>query len=139
MSSTSSMCSTTGLAQVRGPRRRARRAVYRLAPCAEKVPGACGYRGNGRNWACGRIRGTVFRMKTTFDIDDDLMRELRAAAVREGVTISALAETGLRKLLASMARPKPSGKLEPLPSWKIGTDLVDVSNRDALYAAMEKK
>ncbi len=78
-------------------------------------------------------------MKTTFDIDDGLMRKLRAAAARESVTISALAEAGLRKLLASMARPKPSGKLKPLPSWKVGTDLVGVSNRDALCAAMGEK
>ena len=76
-------------------------------------------------------------MKTTFDIDDDLLRKLRAAAAREGVTMSALAEAGLRNLLASMTRPKPSGKLKPLPSWKVGTDLVDVADRDALYAAME--
>ena len=48
-------------------------------------------------------------------------------------------EAGLRNLLASMTRPRPSGKLKPLPSWKVGTDLVDVANRDALYAAMEKK
>ncbi len=81
----------------------------------------------------------VFHMKTTLNIDDNVMRELREAAAREGVTISALVEAGLRNLLASMTRPKPSGKLKPLPSWKVGTDLVDVANRDALYAAMEKK
>ena len=78
-------------------------------------------------------------MKTTFDIDDDLMRELRAAAAREGATPSALAEAGLRSLLASMMRPKPSGKLKPLPSWDMGPELVDVSNRDALCAAMEEE
>lgn len=85
------------------------------------------------------MHGTVFRMKTTFDIDNDVMRKLQAAAARESATLSALVEAGLRKLLASMARPKPTGKLEPLPSWKIGTDLVDVANRDALCAAMEEK
>ena len=79
----------------------------------------------------------VFHMKTTLNIDDNVMRELREAAAREGVTISALVEAGLRNLLASMTRPKPSGKLKPLPSWKVGTDLVDVADRDALYAAME--
>ena len=81
----------------------------------------------------------VSHMKTTLNIDDSVMRELREAAAREGTTISALVEAGLRNLLASMMRPKPSGKLEPLPSWKIGTDLVDVTNRDALYTAMEEE
>ena len=78
-------------------------------------------------------------MKTAFDIDGDLMRELRAAAARESVTISALAETGLRNLPASTARPKPSGKHEPLPSWDMGPELADVANRDALCAAMGEK
>ena len=78
-------------------------------------------------------------MKTTFDIDDDVMRKLRAAAAREGATLSALAEAGLRKLPASMARSKPSGKLKPLPSWDMGPELVDVANRDALCAATEEE
>ena len=77
-------------------------------------------------------------MKTTFDIDDDLIRELRAAAARESTTLSALVEAAIRNLLASMARPKPSGKLKPLPSWDMGPELADVADRDALYAAMEK-
>ena len=102
-------------------------------------PGACGCPGSGRNWACGRIRGTVFRMKTTFNIDDNVMRELRTAAAREGATLSALVEAAIRNLLASMARPKPSGKLKPLPSWDMGPELVDVADREALYAAMGKK
>ena len=78
-------------------------------------------------------------MKTTLDIDDDVMRELRTAAAREGVTLSALVEAAIRNLLASMARPKPSGKLKPLPSWDMGPELVDVADREALYAAMAKK
>ena len=81
----------------------------------------------------------VSHMKTTLNIDDNVMRELREAAAREGTTISALVEAGLRNLLALMAQSKSSRKLEPLPSWDIGADLVDVSNRDALYAAMEEE
>ena len=81
----------------------------------------------------------VFHMKTTLNIDDNVMRKLREAAARESTTLSALVEAALRNLLASMARPKPSGKLKPLPSWKVGTDLVDVANRDALYTAMEEE
>ena len=81
----------------------------------------------------------VFQMKMTLDIDDNVMRELREAAARESTTVSALVEAGLRNLLASMERPKPSGKLEPLPSWDMGPELVDVANRGALYAAMEEE
>ena len=81
----------------------------------------------------------VFHMKTTLNIDDNVMRKLREAAARESTTLSALVEAALRNLLASMARPKPSGKLKPLPSWDMGPELVDVANRDALYAAMEEE
>lgn len=53
--------------------------------------------------------------------------------------MSALMEAALGKLLASMPQPKPSGKLEPLPSWDMGPELVDVSDRDALYKALEEE
>ena len=78
-------------------------------------------------------------MKVTLDIDDNVMRKLREAAARESTTVSALVEAGLRNLLASMGRSRPTGKLEPLPSWDMGPELVDAANRDALYAAMEEE
>jgi len=79
-------------------------------------------------------------MKATFDINETVLRELREAAVREGTTVSALVEAALREFMASIPQPKPSeGTLEPLPSWDMGGELVDVSDRDALYAAMEEE
>ena len=77
------------------------------------------------------------RMKATFDINEIVLRELREAAVREDIAASVLVEAALREFLASkVGRTK---KFEPLPSWDIGTDLVDVSDRDALCAAMEEE
>jgi len=38
-------------------------------------------------------------MKTTFDIDETVMKELREEATRRGVPVSALVESGLRHLL----------------------------------------
>ena len=79
-------------------------------------------------------------MRVTFDINETVLRELRETAAREGTTVSALVEAALWKLLASIPQPKPSkGTLEPLPSWDMGGELVDVSDRDALYAEMEEK
>ena len=76
-------------------------------------------------------------MKATFDINEIVLRELREAAVREDIAASVLVEAALREFLASkVGRTK---KFEPLPSWDIGTDLVDVSDRDALCAAMAGK
>jgi ribosomal protein L34 len=43
-------------------------------------------------------------MKTTVEISDPLMREARAAAVREGRTLRSLLEEGLREVLAERRR-----------------------------------
>ena len=73
-------------------------------------------------------------MKTTLNIDDTVMAELRREAARQGRTMSDLVETALRLLLRS--RPK-RGALPELPVFRSGGALVDVADRDALYSAME--
>jgi hypothetical protein len=76
----------------------------------------------------------VIHMKTTLTIDDAVMARLRREAARRGCTMSELVETALRLLL--QARPEPAA-LPPLPSFKSGGHLVDITDRDALYHAME--
>ena len=78
-------------------------------------------------------------MKTTLDIDDSLILQLREEAARRGTTMSMLEEAGLRRILAERARPtSQSSELSPLPTWAGGRELVDISNRDSLYKAMEE-
>jgi hypothetical protein len=73
-------------------------------------------------------------MKTTLNIDDKVMLELKREAARRGRTMSELVETALRMLL----RPRrPQGRLPPLPTFRSGGALVDIADRDALYQAME--
>jgi hypothetical protein len=43
-------------------------------------------------------------MKTTLDISDPLLREARKLAAREGTTLRALVEQGLRRIVAEKAR-----------------------------------
>ena len=76
----------------------------------------------------------VFHMKTTLNIDDTVMAELKREAARQGRTMSELVETALRLLLRS--RPK-RGALPDLPSFHGGGALVDIADRNALYQAME--
>ena len=85
-------------------------------------------------------RETVLLMKTTLDIDDSLILQLREEAARRGTTMSMLVEAGLRRILAERARPaSPSSELSPLPTWAGGRELVDISNRNSLYKAMEEE
>ena len=76
----------------------------------------------------------AYHMKTTLNIDDTVMAELKREAARQGRTMSDLVETALRLLLRS--RPK-RGALPELPTFRSGGALVDISDREALYSAME--
>ncbi len=77
----------------------------------------------------------VSHMKTTLNIDDTVMRRLRVEVARRDTTMSALVEAGLRRILdesPESAADDPSS----LPSWKMGPEFVDVSDREALARAM---
>ena len=45
-------------------------------------------------------------MKTTLDISDPLLREARKVAAREGTTLRALVEQGLRQVVADKQRKR---------------------------------
>ena len=71
----------------------------------------------------------VFHMKTTLNIDEQVMARLKREAARQGRTMSELVETALRGLFRDQRRPP---KLPPLPTFNGGGELVDASDRDAL-------
>jgi hypothetical protein len=77
-----------------------------------------------------------FHMKTTLIIDDRVMRRLKEEAARSGKTLSELVEAALRTMLDHQKSP-PLQDLPPLPSFRGGSPLVDIADRDALYQAME--
>jgi len=76
----------------------------------------------------------VFHMKTTLNVDDTVMAQLKREAARQGRTMSELVETALRNLFRAQ---KKSAELSPLPVFHSGGALVDIADRDALYQAME--
>jgi hypothetical protein len=73
-------------------------------------------------------------MKTTLNIDDSVMAQLKREAARQRRTMSEMVETALRMMFQSQKKRK---SLPPLPKFRSGGALVDVSDRDALYQAME--
>ena len=78
----------------------------------------------------------VFHMKTTLNIDDTVMTQLKQEAARQGRTMSELVEMALRILLQSQKRPT---SLPTLPTFKSGGAFVDVADREALFRAMEER
>jgi metal-responsive CopG/Arc/MetJ family transcriptional regulator len=72
-------------------------------------------------------------MKTTLNIDDKVMANLKREAARQGRTVSELVESALRLLLRSHRKRH---KIAPLPTFRSGGVLVDIADRDALYQAM---
>lgn len=78
----------------------------------------------------------VFHMKTTLNIDDGVMAQLKQEAARQRKTMSELVESGLRRILES-PRELPVANLPELPSFASGGHRIDIADRDALYQAME--
>ena len=73
-------------------------------------------------------------MKTTLNIDDKVMADLRREAVRQGRTMSELVESALRLLLRSQRKQQ---KIAPLPTFHGGGAFVDIADSNALCQAME--
>ena len=73
-------------------------------------------------------------MKTTLNINDKVMADLKREAARQGRTMSELVESALRLLLRSQRKRQ---KIAPLPTFHSGGARVDIADRDALYQAME--
>jgi hypothetical protein len=73
-------------------------------------------------------------MKTTLNIDDKVMADLKREAARQGRTMSELVESALRLLLRSQRKRQ---KIAPLPTFHSGGALVDIADHDALYQAKE--
>lgn len=73
-------------------------------------------------------------MKTTLEIDEGVMRALKAKAAHDGTTMSELVERALRALLEE--RREPVRDLPPLPRWDLGS-LVNVDSRAEWYDQLE--
>lgn len=77
----------------------------------------------------------VFHMKTTLIIPDPLFRELKRHAVARGETLSNLVAEFIRR---GLSEPFAPVDLPPLPVFHgMGRPLVDLTNRDELYGALD--
>lgn len=83
----------------------------------------------------GALFGMNFHMKTTLIIPDTLMKTLKKIAAETGQTLSDVVAGTLQRGLENQKHKRP---LSPLPTYDMGGKAkVDISDRDALYRAME--
>jgi hypothetical protein len=78
-------------------------------------------------------------VKTTLDIDDELLVKAKALAARERSSVTALIEEGLRLRLRRRVAPSPGGKPRSLAVYRgrggLASGINPLSNRSLLDAA----
>jgi hypothetical protein len=75
-------------------------------------------------------------MKTTLVLDDALVDRVRERAKERGVSMSSVVEEAIVRMLAQPAVPAAREPID-LPSFPMGPFLVDITDRDALYDALD--
>jgi len=74
-------------------------------------------------------------MKTTLVLDDALVDRVRERAKERGVSMSSIVEEAIVRMLTEKAPPNDP-PLE-LPSFNSGGYLVDITDRNAMYDALD--
>ena len=75
-------------------------------------------------------------MKTTLNLDDDLVRAAKKRAVETERTLTEMVESGLREVLRAESAPR-SCRLKWVVARGGAQPGVDLSDRDTLYDRME--
>jgi len=75
-------------------------------------------------------------MKTTLDLNDEILRRAETRAAREGITLRRFVEEALRTKLMDDSRQDPAFKLDLRTVKGHAPPAVDLSDREALYDAM---
>lgn len=75
-------------------------------------------------------------MKTTLNLDDELLTQAKRQARERGTTLTAVVEAGLRAVLTE--RPKTGYRLRLTTVQGQAPPLADPADRDALYAVLDE-
>ena len=78
-------------------------------------------------------------MRTTLDLEDQLLRRAKAAAAARGESLSRFLEAALRDRLRALARPVEPFSFRPVVRTGVPVPGVDFEDRDALYERMEER
>ena len=75
-------------------------------------------------------------MKTTLNLNDEILNSARSKAHRDGVTLTRFVEDALRAKLLEAGRRPPGFRLEARTVTGTRPPAVDISDREALYEVM---
>ena len=78
-------------------------------------------------------------MKTTLNLDDQVLRHAKERAVRDGVMLTRFVENALRAKLMATPRKGPVFKLRITAVKGKRPPNVDISDRDALYDVIDRE
>ena len=82
-------------------------------------------------------RGMLLGMLTTMNLSDSLMHKVRVLAESSNCTVSSLVEQALREFLARDADLREDEEVLPTYGPPSTHPLVDIEDRDQLYAALD--
>jgi len=83
------------------------------------------------------LSGMLVCMRTTMNLPDSLMRSVRARADSTHRTVTSLVEQALRELLARDEDLRESEEMLPTYGSTSTRPLVDIDDRDQVYAALD--
>ena len=82
---------------------------------------------------------TAIRMKTTLDLDDNILRAARVRAAETGETLTCFIENALRNHLAPISSQRTDFRLNLLVKRGRPVPGVTLDDRDSLYEKMENR
>ena len=77
-------------------------------------------------------------MKTTLDLNDQVLRQAKSRAAREGITLTKFVEDALRARLAAGRDGKAPFRMRLITVKGDRPPNVDISDRDALYDVIDR-
>lgn len=77
-------------------------------------------------------------MKTTLNLNDQVLRQAKQRAARDGISLSRFVEDALRVRLAGTGSRRPQFRLQLETVTGVAPPNVDIDDRNALYAVIDR-
>ena len=77
-------------------------------------------------------------MKTTLNLNDQILRQAKGQAAQDGITLKKFVEDALRERLMAQHQRRPAFKLRMRTVRGYALPSVDISDRDALYDVIDR-